>query len=1316
MTAHKPEASSPSGGGSSEQEQSPENTERSSQIAAQASSNETSTNGGAKPTSTSSFGGVFNMIRRVPPQGQPQPQPQPQAQEQGQSQAQGQGQGQQKSQLEEAEDSIRNNKTIRGPTSMPATPVTTRPRAPTLLFLKPPEEGSGNGNAAPTGQDSITLLQLKAHTAAMEKKQKTQLFDFRYDDTDTLMNELDEFYPYVEMQHIANQPEKFKGSFEGDWTEAPLHKRKQYIELQLEYMESPVHDIRRTAQGRLLYLLQGSFAETTSPEMQLHWVIENAKSVRAVDGVATIVVGLRDAARKYTASAEDKSSSGLAPAGTIPAQVDPYDDRSAELMDLIGMLYFIVEVFRTDETFGDELMAMSPPLPLVLFQMVSSLKDRLPKGYPVKKVLLLLWKTLLACLGGMKEAAKAKALSREWAGLPPEQKNLTKSSPLDITSWRRDTAVKYPTFAPPSSTVAGVSNEKLSEGMKPIPARPNYHSTEIPPSQPRWQSNGQPSASNPLPGTPAPSPPPSPAPKPKKQQYQTDPTRPFVFPYSRSSASAPTSLVPFAISEADNLYHQHEYISLGLVQMWQAREECMREERGLGRSGLLGLSASAWDEEEDEEAEHAMMRDWKYEQEEMDAQDKGNKEGARIAREKRAAARRLHRVETIYKNTLPIQQSCVIVLLKLLLATVTSPGAAGMNLAAAGLPPGITSPTQEMPPPENIPPPTKEEIDISRHREITSKAVSSIFLLLLKWFKASHVLKFHHFAQLLFDSNCALLVLKMFGLTEMLNIVQAKHEMEDFNFFRFCHLNCSRSSSSPEDDLLLQNPPKPSPRLGTDSKSAEGVNPAAGAGASGDEVELINDYSWRNFFSTINFLKILQKMTKHRSHRTYMMTTYKSSQILKRMLKVNHPMLQLQVLKLIKSQMPWCGRKWRQTNMKVITSIYLNCRPELRDDWLAGTDQDTELEDALPQEYALRSLVQFYNKRHYSAHLAALPSPEPAHKRSNSTSAVTLEDPALTHGQAGSHAGHISGGHPRTASVGESDVFPPRKSTVAGASLPYNPDGMIEFWLHEYEDVLGEVFGEAEEGANEVWEDFGLSGVGAGVAHLYGHDGHHDGGVQDGPSGIGAADRDDRAWNRLSEIMRGGGDAADDISDSESVVSVGELGEEARLDSSGFEENNGQLNEEDEGDEAGNRTRRYSNGGQGGQGEQGEVVDDEGRLPPVGRSRRKSGAGENTWEHMSPTLALLPRSPAERRRSSSSGAGGLGSPLRPVIPGRPSSGSGSGGGSGGVSGGIVLGLGEDVFEDDELDTRGPMPIKGDTRDLEEREGGAVDEVEYTYGE
>lgn len=43
------------------------------------------------------------------------------------------------------------------------------------------------------------------------------------------------------------------------------------------------------------------------------------------------------------------------------------------------------------------------------------------------------------------------------------------------------------------------------------------------------------------------------------------------------------------------------------------------------------------------------------------------------------------------------------------------------------------------------------------------------------------------------------------------------------------------------------------------------------------EVELIGDYSWRNFFTVINFLKVLQKMSKHRGHRTFMLQQYKSS-------------------------------------------------------------------------------------------------------------------------------------------------------------------------------------------------------------------------------------------------------------------------------------------------------------------------------------------------------------------------------------------------------------------------------------------------------
>jgi hypothetical protein len=73
---------------------------------------------------------------------------------------------------------------------------------------------------------------------------------------------------------------------------------------------------------------------------------------------------------------------------------------------------------------------------------------------------------------------------------------------------------------------------------------------------------------------------------------------------------------------------------------------------------------------------------------------------------------------------------------------------------------------------------------------------------MMKWFKASRgfrslvlemsegcnaddmgrsdVLKFHYFTQQLFDSNCLLLVLKMFGLSDVYAQVQSKNEWEDW--------------------------------------------------------------------------------------------------------------------------------------------------------------------------------------------------------------------------------------------------------------------------------------------------------------------------------------------------------------------------------------------------------------------------------------------------------------------------------------------------------------------------------------------------------
>lgn len=43
----------------------------------------------------------------------------------------------------------------------------------------------------------------------------------------------------------------------------------------------------------------GTFAETSSPEHQLHWIIENCRLVRSLNGLSTIVEALKIASSKH---------------------------------------------------------------------------------------------------------------------------------------------------------------------------------------------------------------------------------------------------------------------------------------------------------------------------------------------------------------------------------------------------------------------------------------------------------------------------------------------------------------------------------------------------------------------------------------------------------------------------------------------------------------------------------------------------------------------------------------------------------------------------------------------------------------------------------------------------------------------------------------------------------------------------------------------------------------------------------------------------------------------------------------------------------
>ncbi|KAJ7591322.1 hypothetical protein C8J56DRAFT_1136597 [Mycena floridula] len=998
------------------------------------------------------------------------------------------------------------------------------------------------------GLDSITLGQLKSMVNSAPKPKQTW-YDYNYDDEDTVMNEIDELYSYVEMPQVAENLKAWKGSFSDEWTKAPLPKRRAHVEFLLEGLEHRDAVIRFTNARRLFYIVQGTFAETVSPEHQLHWIFENCKIVRAANGVSVILEALKIASSKHDLMCSLTDADIAQLRISIEERTILLEEILTEISVYFGMMYHLIEVFKGHDDFADELMSLDPPLPVYFFNLVASLRDKSAKVYPIKKLLLLLWKSLLSCCGGFRDHARVKKLARELANLSSETEQEAaptniKASPFDIETFRQETTVKYPTFVPPQTATGGIPLQKptptvptsrLAQAYSPIPVRHHYHHDELdnlghqgPHSF--QNNNGQ---FNPQPATPAPSPPPGP--KPKKQVYQTDQTRPFLFPFSHTQVGKDAKLIPFAIDEADKLYNRHMHVSLSLLQMWRTREDCMTFESGLdhmpGSEGEFQPSTFTKDPETSEPLPDMALLDAKIAEATVALQKAETTSEKRKAKERKEDLMRLKRVEQIYSAVLPVLSGCVLVLLKLLLLTVS----ASTNLqgpqssTSSQFPPGVVSP-QEQP---NLPPPTLDEIDVTRHREINSKATSAILLLALKWFKVSHVMKFHHFGQLLLDTNCLLLIMKMFGLQEVSNSVVSKADSPENNFFRYCFLNFAKNPQQmrPEDNMI--KPPR---------HTIIRTHTLPNGEQHEEEVEMLNEFSWRNFFSTINFAKIMQKLSKHRSHRIWMLVQYKSSAVLKRILRVQHPLLQLHVLKLIKSQVPFCGRKWRQTNMKVITAIYLNCRPDLRDEWLTGMEVE-DANDALAQETALRHLVKFYNNKRYG------PS-------------ATSNQHGQFHRRSGSMSHHVEGLHPGpelsglirpagTPNIVDADVFPPSRSQAPDPSifLPYMAEDIS--FEDEYEEYM-KGLGWSDDQSNE------------------------------GPLFGGSA------WQRDFAA-----DIADGISDSESIVSIGDLGD---------------------------------------------------RLDPGRDDRDAVDENLNNWEHMSPkTMAALPKSPATRRSSSGGG-------LRPVLP------------------------------------------------------------------
>lgn len=940
---------------------------------------------------------------------------------------------------------------------------------------------------SPAPTDSLSLLQLRRIVAEVNRAEPAA-YDFVYSDMDSHAEEIDEWFVYQFWQWIrlsaAQKAFEWHWNQESDgqnsWDDADHDTRARFVRAAIAGVQSNDAALKSASIGKIVYLVLGRWGDTAMPnatdglgrsigsKSQLQAIRAGVECLTSLEGLPVIWEALRSCFELHWS-------------GDVYQQASPQEAQEAqdELMNLMTIMYIAIQETLNDpqdmSSSYKALLELNPGLADFMLTATSKLRLNEQNSMPLTQIFLLFWKSILLVFGGLKDLAKIKAAMSETTGGP--DKTTITASPLDYHVFRQEITSKYPAYVPPQPLLP--LEDETASLLPPIPNQPtrNNGNNGIIATPGHSQIGGASILNQPVHiATPAPSPPPSPGvggKSGKKQNYQTNQNFPFMYPPldatsnsagGKGMAGIDDSIVsrrwegsdiPASILEAGELFSTRVRMTRATRQMWEEREKFLKFDRGWA-------DADADADEDDDEIEDLNLNELTLEEREVlreiRAEDRPKKSNAAQSHGEAEEVdfgphpdqlserdkQRLTAVERFYKESLPHLQSLVIVLLRPILGNVTAIVAQQTNQMSNGVAgrgnsnPGTNSGPNGPRAPDlsgqivaqEEPDPSPEEIDAARTREITSKATTGILLLLLKWLRLSHVLKFEYVTQLLLDSNYVPLVLKLFAHQDVQQVVDSKMDRVENSFFQFCNLRSkfkdrsdsdseneeegaghaqgggqqkskeseqgSEQESEDEDDAVPppikrnRSPVAAAPAADEEDEEEEqeeeGEEEDAEAGDDQgptrpevDELgypvnappeEPITDFSWRNFFSLINYLRILQKICKNKAHRNLLLVQYKSSTILRKSLRVPQPELRLYTLKLFKNQVPYCGRKWRQSNMRVITAVYLHCRPELRDEWLAGSDVDAEVDSALPLEQALRGLTHWMNVTRYPDKIA----------------------------------------------------------------------------------------------------------------------------------------------------------------------------------------------------------------------------------------------------------------------------------------------------------------------------------------------------------
>ncbi|XP_050086420.1 striatin-interacting protein 1 homolog isoform X3 [Anopheles aquasalis] len=740
--------------------------------------------------------------------------------------------------------------------------------------------------------------------------------DFVYADADSHTNEIAELYSYTEQAEFQHNVKAFEDQMElyklpPCWQKLTDADQNGIILKLLDQLDMSKKNLRMKAARCILYLAQGCWAEVQSDQEQQAWARKNVMMLYR-SGVFGAFVEL------LNLEIDNSSTANIAMRKIAVSLAD-----SVDLRVILSVLYIITEVMRAEKesksqeydhlvsTFVTEITypIEDELLSVKLLGMVTQFCTGMAPHFPMKKVLLLLWKISLVSLGGMDTLKDLKDKYRAAAGLlqnredtleiskvmrassPPitapsndDNQNAKRSRPSRRVCTNPSQSQEYEdpingtaSSAASPSTTAGEEGSTVGEGG--VGATTGNGASTATTDGAEGTKDEEQSSPPPVDETaaaPVEEEPPQEitnrlpwAPKIRRKDIDIflNNSRSKFIGYTLKDDHDTLAGLPQPIQEGFKTLKKHMYVSLADVQI--------RREEEINRNPL---STS--------EGEIALTP-----------------------------------TEILYQAMLPNLSQYMISLLKILLAAAPTSKAKteSINIMADVLP-------EDMP--MTVTQSTKLGIDVSRHKEITVKAVSAILLLYLKHFKINHIYQFEFMSQHLVFANCIPLVLKFFN-QDIMSYVGSKNVIPIMDF--------------------------PACVIGEQPELTS-------------ETMIIGDsapYSWRNVFSCINLLRILNKLTKWKHSRIMMLVVFKSAPILKRTLKVRHALMQLYVLKLLKMQTKYLGRQWRKSNMKTISAIYAKVRHRLNDDWAFGNDLDARPWDFQAEECALKSGVDRFNNRRY---------------------------------------------------------------------------------------------------------------------------------------------------------------------------------------------------------------------------------------------------------------------------------------------------------------------------------------------------------------